>query len=66
MPLHPDWKEFLQLLNSHGVEYVVVGAHAGGLYGIPLLTSISGVELDEAWSDRVTAGRPRDLADLLE
>jgi nucleotidyltransferase DUF2204 len=111
MPLHPDWKEFLHLLNSHGVEYLVVGAHARGLYGIPrytrdidiflrrspanatrvesvlrefgfaslritaedfltpgrvvqlgvepyridLLTSISGVEFDEAWSDRVTA-----------
>ena len=110
MPLHPDWKEFLQLLNSHGVEYVVVGAHARGLYGLPrytrdidiflrrspanasrvetvlrefgfaslritaedflipgrvvqlgvepyridLLTSISGVEFDDAWSDRVT------------
>ena len=109
MPLHPDWKEFLQLLNSHGVEYLVVGAHARGLYGIPrytrdidiflrrspgnasrveavlrefgfaslritaadfltpgrvvqlgvepyridLLTSISGVEFDDAWSDRV-------------
>ena len=110
MPLHPDWKEFLQLLNSHGVDYLVVGAHARGFYGIPrytrdidifirsseinaskvesvlrdfgfaslgitaddflapgrvvqlgvepyridLLTSISGVEFDDAWSDRVT------------
>ena len=38
MPLHPDWKEFLELLNSHGVEYLVVGAHARGLYGIPRYT----------------------------
>ena len=38
MPLHPDWKEFLQLLNSHGVDYLVVGAHARGLYGIPRYT----------------------------
>jgi len=109
MPLHPDWKEFLQLLNSHGVEYLIIGGHARGLYGIPrytrdidiflrrseanaskvtlvlqdfgfaslgiaandflapgrivqlgvepyridLLTSISGVGFDEAWSDRV-------------
>jgi hypothetical protein len=109
MPLHPDWKEFLELLNSHGAEYLVVGAHARAFYGIPrytrdidiflrrspangakiesvlrefgfgslgitandflapgrivqlgvepyridLLTSLSGVEFDEAWSDRV-------------
>jgi hypothetical protein len=38
MPLHPDWKEFLQLLNSHGVEYLIVGAHARALYGIPRYT----------------------------
>ena len=112
MPLHPDWREFLELLNSHAVDYLVVGAHARGFYGIPrytrdldifvrssqanasklvlalrdfgfaslastaqdflvpgrivqlgvdpyridLLTSISGVEFDDAWSDRV-AGR---------
>jgi hypothetical protein len=110
MPLHPDWKEFLQLLNSRGVDYLVVGAHARGFYGIPrytrdidvfvrmsktnaarmelvlrefgfaslsitaddflvpgrvlqlgvepyridLLTSISGVEFEDAWADRVT------------
>ncbi len=110
MPLHPDWKEFLELLNSRGVDYLVVGAHARSLYGVPrytrdidifvrispdnaskiasvlddfgfgslhitaddflaqdrivqlgvepyridLLTSISGVEFDDAWSDRVT------------
>lgn len=109
MPLHPDWKEFLELLNSNEVEYLIVGAHARGLYGVPrytgdldifvrsspenarrleralqafgfgsleltaedflvpnrviqlgiepyridLLTSISGVEFEEAWSDRV-------------
>ena len=38
MPLHPDWKEFLQLLNSHAVEYLVVGAHARGYYGVPRYT----------------------------
>lgn len=38
MPLHPDWKEFLKLLNSRGVEYVIVGAHALALHGIPRYT----------------------------
>ncbi|MCW5977099.1 MAG: hypothetical protein KIT09_03440 [Bryobacteraceae bacterium] len=111
MPLHPDWKEFLQLLNSNGVEYLIVGAHARGFHGIPrytrdldifvrisegnaakleralqafgfasigiaaddflvadrviqlgvepyridLLTSITGVEFEDAWSDRAAS-----------
>lgn len=38
MPLHHDWKEFLELLNSHGVEYVIVGAHALALHGLPRYT----------------------------
>lgn len=110
MPPHPDWKEFLGLLNSSRVEYLIVGAHALGLHGIPrytrdidifvrmepenaarlemvmhtfgfasagitandfltpnriiqlgidpyridLLTTISGVEFEDAWSDRVS------------
>ncbi len=109
MPLHPDWKEFLELLNSHRVDYLIVGAHARGFYGVPrytrdidifvrpskenatkllsvlrdfgfasvelaaddflvpgrivqlgvepyridLLTGITGVEFEDAWSDRV-------------
>ncbi|MBM3812736.1 MAG: hypothetical protein FJW20_14000 [Acidimicrobiia bacterium] len=109
MPLHPDWKEFLELLNSQKVDYLIVGAHARGLHGIPrytkdldlfvrstpensrkletvlqtfgfgsagvsaddflspgaviqlgfepyridLLTSLSGLDFDDAWSDRV-------------
>ena len=31
--LHPDFKDFLRLLNSHGVEYLVVGGYAVGYYG---------------------------------
>jgi hypothetical protein len=38
MPLHPDWKEFLELLNSNGVDYLIVGAHALGHHGIPRYT----------------------------
>ena len=36
--MHPDWKEFLKLLNSHEVGYVIVGAHALALHGIPRYT----------------------------
>src|ERR1035437_4612617 len=31
MPLNKDWREFLELLNSNGVEYLVVGAFAVAL-----------------------------------
>lgn len=36
--LHNDFKEFLKLLNSEGIEYLVVGGHAVGLYGYPRAT----------------------------
>jgi predicted nucleotidyltransferase len=36
--LQPDFKEFLKLLNSHCVEYLVVGGYAVGYYGYPRAT----------------------------
>ncbi len=33
--LHPDFKDFLRLLNSHDVKYLVVGGYAVGYYGYP-------------------------------
>ena len=33
-----DWREFLELLNSNGVEFLVVGAFAVGWHGRPRLT----------------------------
>lgn len=38
MPLHKDLREFVGLLNSNGVEYLVVGAFAVAFYGIPRYT----------------------------
>lgn len=38
MDLHPDWSEFLRLLNSHSVEFLIVGAHALALHGHPRMT----------------------------
>ena len=32
--LHTDFKEFIELLNGQGVEYMVVGAFAVASYGI--------------------------------
>ncbi len=33
-----DFKEFLKLLNSHRVKYLVIGGHAVGFYGYPRFT----------------------------
>ncbi|MCC3152610.1 nucleotidyltransferase [Hymenobacter sp. BT770] len=32
--LNPDFKEFIELLNAHAVEYLVVGAYAVARYGV--------------------------------
>jgi predicted nucleotidyltransferase len=38
MPLSKDWRAVIESLNSHGVEYVVVGAVAVAYYGRPRYT----------------------------
>src|SRR5262245_15122511 len=63
MNLLPDWREFIELLNSHGVDYVIVGAWARAFHGI------SGVTSEEAWAERVTGDlgarrKPRKTACL--
>ena len=37
--LPPDFKDFLKLLNSKGVEYLVIGGYAVGYYGYPRATA---------------------------
>jgi predicted nucleotidyltransferase len=37
--LPPDFKEFLRLLNSQRVEYLLVGGYAVGYYGYPRATA---------------------------
>lgn len=119
--LQSDLSEFVRLLNSHGVEYVVVGGHAVAFHGHPrftgdidffvrpaqenaerllavlvafgfgsvpvtaadlmtsdrvvqlgrppnridLLTSISGVTFDEAWSSRMRGALGTDEVDFI-
>jgi hypothetical protein len=36
--LPPDFKEFLRLLASHAVEYLLIGGYAVGYYGYPRST----------------------------
>ena len=38
-PLTKDFREFLQCLNEHGVEYLVIGGHAVGYHGYPRATA---------------------------
>ena len=38
MTLLPDWREFIESLNSHSVDYVIVGAWARSCYGVPRST----------------------------
>ncbi len=38
MRLSNDWREFLELLNSRRVEYVIVGAHSLAFHGRPRYT----------------------------
>jgi hypothetical protein len=35
MALSKDWREFLELLNSRGVDYVIVGAQSLAFHGYP-------------------------------
>jgi len=35
MTLSKDWREFLELLNSRGVDYVIVGAQSLAFHGRP-------------------------------
>lgn len=38
MKLHKDLREFIALLNSHKVDYLIVGGHAVAFHGYPRFT----------------------------
>jgi hypothetical protein len=58
--LPPDFKEFLKLLNSHNVEYLVVGGYAVNYYGYPRATA----DLD-IWI-AIHADNARRLTDVVQ
>jgi hypothetical protein len=41
-----DFKEFVSLLNAHGVEYLIVGGYAVGVHGHPRYTGDLDVSID--------------------
>ena len=59
--LPPDFKEFLQLLNAHQVEYLLVGGYAVGYHGYPRAT----VDMD-IWIGRGAATAEKMVAVLRE
>lgn len=66
--LHPDFKDFLRLLNSCEVDYLLVGGYAVGLHGYPRATGDMDIWIAlDASNARKTAqtllqfGMPEDL-----
>jgi hypothetical protein len=59
MRLSNDLKEFLESLNSRGVDYVIVGAHSLAFHGRPGYTG----DLDILV--RATSGNASKLVDLI-
>lgn len=55
--LTSDFKEFLQFLNVHGVEYLVIGGHAVAYHGYPRATADLDVwvAVHQANADRLVA-----------
>ena len=39
MQLYPDFRAFVELLNAHKVEYLIIGAHALAFHGRPRYTN---------------------------
>jgi len=60
MALSKDWREFLELLNSRGVDYVIIGAQSLAFHGRPRYTG----DLDILV--RPTPENARLLVDLLK
>ena len=62
---HPDFKDFLKLLNSHGVEYLLVGGYAVGVRGYPRATGDMDIRIAvNASNAKKASGRHKDLEDL--
>jgi predicted nucleotidyltransferase len=54
--LYPDFKEFLELLNSHGVKYLILGGYAVIYYGYRRMTDDLDIwiAVDEANAQKIS------------
>lgn len=53
LQLPPDFSEFLNLLNSEGVEYLLLGGYAVAYYGVPRATGDMDIWFDPAPANTV-------------
>lgn len=55
LELHPDFKDFLKLLNLHQVKYLLVGGYAVGYYGYPRATADMDIwiEISESNAEKI-------------
>jgi hypothetical protein len=60
-PLPQDFADFLKLLNSHGVEFLLIGGYAVGIHGYPRGTA----DLD-VWVSMAPANADRIVSALME
>ena len=51
MALSKDWREFLELLNSRGVDYVIVGAQSLAFHGRPRYTGDLDILVRPTWNN---------------
>jgi len=60
----PSFREILEVLNEHQVEYIVVGGVAAVIHGAPTTT----FDLDALIDEKKRMGRTKDIAaaELLE
>ena len=49
--LHPDFKDFLKLLNAHDVMYLLVGGYAVGYHGYPRVTGDMDIWIERSESN---------------
>ena len=66
MQLHKDLREFVELLNSNEVEYVVVGAHAVAYHGYPRYTGDPDSGVTPSYANKESTVRAKELGDAEE
>jgi len=66
MLLPADFREFIELLISEGIRFVMIGGYAYNLYRNPRATGDIDFFLECTSENELAAGRPKDLADAAE
>ena len=69
--LNPDFRDFLRALAAEGVEFVIVGAYALALHGVPRYTGDldvfvrpTALNADRVWRALLRFGAPAQAAGL--